>query len=350
MESSNLKDKRSWATAFVVFVCGVIFLELFIRSFVYRKTKNEIHIPDLSWETPAGTHYFQAIEGYGNTYYVANDEIATPFTNGISVVVLGDSYTEGLVVNDDDKYVSIAEKLLHERGIDADLHNFGKSGTHFADEIWFFKYIYPRYKPKIAVFQLNFDDLISENNNDNTDHLNYFIKQSDGSLQIQHQPLSIKSPNELLGFLAQNFSFFGYGNKRFEEIKSSILDNNVAPDNTTTGNLTLGDEATILEKISILQHETAGVKLVIILTPPFPALVNHKIITDNLQYDELVTLLRKIPDLVVIDPSVSFVNLLRINQFPSGFDNSFPGFSHWNKYGNEIVGQLLAGELQDIMQ
>jgi lysophospholipase L1-like esterase len=351
MKLSLLREKRSWVVACVVFVIGLLILELFIRFFVYRRTENAIHDPDII-QTKAGTFYFQAVEGNGTTYYVANDEIETPNTNGLSVVVIGDSFTEGYQVNDNEKYVSVASNLLIERGIDAKLHNFGKSSQKLADDIWLFKYIYQQYKPQIAVFQISTNDLISENNSTNN-KINFFEKQTDGSLQIQHQPIAKQSQNELFRFIIRNSSIVGYGEIRFDSIKRLYLDKYLTSQNTELASIdtiNLINEQTILNKISILKNATAGVKLVIILAPPFPFIKKGMVILDNPQYDELVSFLRNIPDLVVIDPSTAFIDLVNNNHFPSGFDNSPIGIGHWNKNGNAIVGQLLADELQKIIK
>ena len=355
MKLSLLREKRSWVVACVVFVIGLLILELFLRIFVYRKTEYSIHDTDIDWQSKAGTLYFQAVEGFGVTHYVADYEINTvpsPPTNGMSVVVIGDSYTEGYQVNDDEKYVSVAENLLLERGFVANLHNFGRSDNKLADDIWFFNHIYKQYKPQIAVFQLNFDDLIAEYNSNNR-RINFFIKQSDGALQIQHQPIPVQSQNELFNFIFRNSSIISYGAVRFKSISAILLDKYFTSQDTEVTSLEtlyLIYEKTILDKIAILKNATAGVKLVIILAPPFPIIKKDKIILDNPQYDELVSLLKKIPDLVVIDPSTPFVDLLKNNHFPSGFNNSPIGIGHWNKNGNAIVGQLLADELQKIIK
>jgi lysophospholipase L1-like esterase len=349
---STLKEKRSWIIAFGVFVIGLLILELFLRIFVYLKTENQIHSPDFEGQAKAGTVYFQAFEGYGTTHYVATDEIETPYTNGMSVVVFGDSFTEGFQVNDDEKYVSITENLLHERGIEADLHNFGKSSQSLADQIWFYKYIYPQYQPKIAVFQLSLSDFFADNNTYDS-RINYFIKQADGSLQIQHQPIAVQSENKIVRFISRNSSLVSYGITRFNQIRTLILDKYFTSKNvksTSTDTIKLIDEETIFEKMAILKKETAGVKLIIILAPPVPYIENDIIVLDNPQYDKLISSLKKIPDLVVIDPSPTFVDLLKTNHFPSGSINSVPGHGHWNKDGHTIVGQLLADALQKAIQ
>ena len=42
MESSKKKDRLSWFIAFIVFVCGLLILEIFLGSFVYSKDENLI--------------------------------------------------------------------------------------------------------------------------------------------------------------------------------------------------------------------------------------------------------------------------------------------------------------------
>jgi lysophospholipase L1-like esterase len=349
---SEIKDKRSWVAAFVFFVCGLLILELILRVFVYRSNKYGVYNPDLEqYQVAAGTYNFHASEGYGNTFYVAPDEIDTPYKTGTSVIVIGDSYTEGFQVNDDEKYVSIAEQQLNEHGIEADLHNFGKSGQTIADHIWLIKYVFRQYKPKIVVLQLSINDFILGDGKKTP--VNYFIQLSNGSIQFNHKPAAIRPQYELLGFLNRNFSIFGYGYTRYLKYESTFLDKNSVSQNqknTLDENPGLENEETILKKINILKQEIGEAKLVILLTPTFPTIENGEIILNNKQYDELVALFRNTPDLEVIDPSSFFLNSFNRNQCPTGSNISSPCKGHWNKDGHEIVGRLLADELEKIMK
>src|SRR5512143_2260774 len=118
-----------WLMAFL------LILELVVRLFVIRLPYQR-DVPYRGYVPVDNSTAIWGIEGYGTTHYLSNGEIATPDQTGTPVVILGDSFTEALQVNDKEKYVSVAETILHQRGIQADLHNLGASGRSLADYVY----------------------------------------------------------------------------------------------------------------------------------------------------------------------------------------------------------------------
>lgn len=130
--------------------------------------------PDIGKVPMRGTHVLWGTEGYGRTAYSGNGEIATPFTGGPSVVVIGDSHTEALQVDDAAKFISVAETELRRRGQLLDLHNVGFSGGTIAAYVGLGPAVMSRYRPVAVVMQLSSEDFGAETSD--ADHVNCFEK------------------------------------------------------------------------------------------------------------------------------------------------------------------------------
>ena len=52
----------------------------------------------------------------------------------------------------------------------------------------------------------------------------------------------------------------------------------------------------------------------------------------------------------MIDPSQEFNDLADQGQFPRGFINTRPGSGHLNKYGHEVVADLLVKKIEEILK
>jgi hypothetical protein len=98
---------------------------------------------------PDRSCYVRGTEGFGVTCYFANSEIGTPYRGpeGESIVVLGDSYTEATQVSNAEKYVSVTETMLRERGYNVDLHNLGDSNRALADFVYLAPAVNQTYAP-----------------------------------------------------------------------------------------------------------------------------------------------------------------------------------------------------------
>lgn len=351
MELTRTTNRRSWGLAVIVFIAGLLILEIILRTFVYKIPENAINDADWGHEAAKDTYFFQATEGYGLTHYIENGEIATPFTGGSSIVVMGDSFTEGLQVNDDEKYASISEKILRERGYEVDIHNLGSSGLRVPDHIYRFDKIKEEYKPEIVVLQIDYANFLSDQNF-NENQRNYFVEQPDGTLKLQHKSIPVRPAPYLLTLINRSTSLVGYGYNRLLDIKSKILRTYTAPDNIASNviNGSILENKVLLAKISLLEKEFAGEKVIIILASPFPTLRNGIMIMEDPRYNDLVTLFQRASGWEVVDPSAKFMELYHKGRFPSGFNNSSLGEGHWNIDGHAIVGTLLADALEKILQ
>ena len=75
------------------------------------------------------------------------------------VLVLGDSYTIGYEVHQEEAYPSILESYLRRRGFDVEVLNAGMSGSSTAEELVFLEQEGVRYRPDVVVVGFYKNDL-----------------------------------------------------------------------------------------------------------------------------------------------------------------------------------------------
>lgn len=104
------------------------------------------------------------LEGMGTSQWVERGlrRASAPDPSWPSILVLGDSYTEALGVDDDDVFTHRLERKLRAQGSSAQVLNAGRAGSSLADYIA----LAPRYRewfsPRWTVVQLRAADLTTE--------------------------------------------------------------------------------------------------------------------------------------------------------------------------------------------
>jgi lysophospholipase L1-like esterase len=102
----------------------------------YRHTS-----PDGSWE------FFINAQGFRDTSYVPYEKPE----GELRVLVLGDSFTIGYEVAQDETYAAVLERYLEKKGIDAEVINAGMSGNSTAEELVFLENEGMNYDPDVVV-------------------------------------------------------------------------------------------------------------------------------------------------------------------------------------------------------
>ena len=184
---------RYVVAALAGFVLILCLLEVLVRFFVMGPGTLFSSDADIGKVPVTGTRVLWGTEGYGRTDYVRDGEIATPFETGGVVVVLGDSHTEALQVDDAAKFVSVAETELRRRGRLFDPRNLGFSGGTMADYVQLGPSIMSRYHPAVLVIQLSSADFGPETFD--SSHVNHFAREPDGSLRLVHLDMRVGPPS-----------------------------------------------------------------------------------------------------------------------------------------------------------
>jgi hypothetical protein len=309
-------------------------------------------------------------EGHATTHYWKWGEIQTPYYDeqiGNEVIVLGDSHTEGLHIEDDLKFPSIAETALRKDGYDADLHNLGRIGLAMADYISWIPAYQSIFQPKAIVVQITKDDFIEAFHQN---QFNYFVLQKNKELKlVQTQDLSHgfnQRVRKQYYFIPQ-IEEIGY--ERWDLMqKSTKKDPDQKANPEPTENPNPGSTETTSSKpiesinpevflpeltekqLQILINTSKGTPLILILLPSTPYISGDELQMTESEYDQMKEIIARHPEITIIDPLPEFEKLVSAGHLPRGFFNSEPGKGHLNKYGNEIVGQLLAKAIEQVLK
>jgi hypothetical protein len=361
-------QKNNGIFSFIKFLAWLFILlfmlEVFIRIFVIKSPYLHF-VPELGVVPVDNSIAVWGVEGYGVTHYLANGEIVTPQDSGISVVVLGDSYTEALQVHDDEKYVSVAESILHERGYEMNLHNLGASGRCMADYVYIAPFVQRTYSPDIVVLQVSETDFMESMD---VSRQNFFTI-NESSVELTHNEnyyvFNLDLRNALystgLGSLA-NYKLTPVIKEQRLRLARAAAAQPAEQDATTDETLTSGDlnglelkptvfNSTMVQaQVNSLKKAYPNVKLVFFLIPNTPVVQNDIPVLSDDSDNVLVDMLNGLSDVsMVLYPQEEFVQLYTVQRkFPRGFFNTLPGVGHLNSDGNYTAGAALADHLEGI--
>jgi hypothetical protein len=349
----NYFQKHNSLLFFMKFSAWLLFfllvLEIFSRNFI-MKYPSEHFIQGLGNVAIDNSVTVNGIEGFAVTHYLANGEIVTPYQSGVSVVVLGDSFTEAEQVSDDEKYVSVAENILHERGLAMDLRNLGRAGRSLPDYIYIAPFIKRTYSPAVVVVQLEPLDFLESF--DKTKE-NYFVRNG-MSVELMHNEI-FSSNQMVLRNILRSTSFGSLVRYKFKSIdlileKQHQLIATDMPESDASISETEGfDPNDIGMQINALKDAYSDVKLVILVIPGVPTIKKSGLVWDNTADDELIKIFEGIPGLRVLYPRDGFIELYTADKkFPFGFSNTLPNTGHLNSDGHFVVGTALTTYLEEI--
>jgi lysophospholipase L1-like esterase len=326
-------------------------LEVFLRAFVFGPGPKYVFDSELGKIYAAGTSVFRATEGRGLTRYVANGEIATPYSGGESLVVLGDSHTEAYQVNDDEKFVSVAERSLRQKGYEVDLHNLVVSGARIANYVYMSNYVNRHYSPKVLVVQVTEEDFTPQESF-RPARASYFVALADGTLVIKHKP-PVDDSRSRLSIIPQSSALVNYGRYRLDQIRTlmapPVSQAQVASASEAAASPASGVDTVKLE-LQALRRAYPDIPIVILALPHVPRVEGGRIVSQDPQYVALLESIRGAGGFYLVDPLPAFLDLIAQGKLPRGFANTSPGDGHMNVDGHQIVGAALAQQLEEVLR
>jgi lysophospholipase L1-like esterase len=354
----------------------LLILEVFVRVFFIKSPY--LHLIEGLGVVPVDNSVsVWGVEGYGVTHYLGNGEISTPQdSGGISVVVLGDSYTEALQVNDDQKFVSVSESILYERGLEINLHNLGASGRCIADYVYIAPFVQNTYSPDIIVFQISETDFmesmdisrqnffaVKENSVELVRNKNYYVfdlglrnmlySTGLGSLANYKLTPVIKEQRLRLAMAAAQNQAKEQDAVPTPLASDSSNSSSSNPDNSTAAELkpTVFNLAMVQSQFHALREAYPTAKFAFLLIPNSPIIQNDTLILENESDDALSKMLGGFSDASLLYPHEEFVELYTAHQkLPRGFFNTLPGVGHLNPDGNYEIGVALADHLEGLVK
>jgi lysophospholipase L1-like esterase len=321
-------------------------VEIILRVAIYHPPFNLVRTSWFGWVAPQGSFTLYGREGYAITWFEGEipGEIQTPFQGGDNIVVIGDSFTESFQVADNQKYVSVAETILHRDGYNFDLHNLGHSGRTMADYVSKMANYRTIYHPKAVVVQISQDDFVESFN---VGKSNYFIAENSRIVGIVHTG-KYKGKFEVADKLSNNFTFLlpEYLRDRLSALKGQPTSLTQVQDNEVPATPKF-DVNLAQQQMDLLLEASSGTVLILVLSPNAPYISSDHIEMGDSQYENLKTFLSSYPQVILIDPLPEFQNLAISGYLPMGFFNSTqPGVGHFNHQGHEILGELLARTIE----
>lgn len=151
----------------------------------------------------------------------------------IRVLVLGDSFTIGFEVHQEETYAAVIEHYLKQNGVNAEVINAGMSGNSNAEELIFFEQEGWKYQPDIVVLGYYVNDL-----DDNIKSDLYHLVQCELTLNKREYLPAIKISNFLNSFVIyrwlseQSYFLNLIINAITEFSKQRLAQNNMAVINT----------------------------------------------------------------------------------------------------------------------
>lgn len=341
-QTSRQTAREYWLKVALWCALLLVVLELVTRFFIF---KSPTRVDDPLWGTvpPDQSCYVRGTEGFGVTCYFANSEIGTPYRgqDGESIVVLGDSYTEATQVSNSEKYVSVTETMLRERGYNVDLHNLGDSNRTLADFVYLAPEVNATYAPKIVVLQTNPLGLLDSLN---SHRKNYFAVNDHGGLDLVHR--NLKEGNLLYRNIVLSSGLLTYSAFRWNRVVEEAFPN---PNTGERADLATSDE--IIAEIQLLFNAYPDSRIVLLVMPNVPTISETDLAWTNPEDEALLTALAKIDGLKVVYPAKAFRDLYEQQRiFPRGFENTVLNVGHLNHYGHMAVAGVLADALELLLK
>lgn len=139
-------------------VLAVVAVELVVRQTSFKPWVTD---PDFGYVFAPGANVRSAIEGSGSSHWTVHGirRPAPPPPERPAILALGDSFTEAVMVDDDEVYSQRLETLLAADGSPFVVLNLGRSGTTAADYLALADRYRVLFSPRWTVIQIRDDDV-----------------------------------------------------------------------------------------------------------------------------------------------------------------------------------------------
>lgn len=333
---------------------ALLLLELIIR---------QVWVHQRVWEpgyvkigTP-NTQSVWCIEGCGVTHRLAHGERAGYTIDAPKVIVLGDSFTEALEVNDDQTYQYQAQELLKQQGVNLGLVGLGLAGRSVADYVGFAGRHKRLFSPVWTVVTLRDDDLAEDTQRPEKTS---FKRGPDGKLIVSFDEVrSVEAlrdaiwnaPSIFLRYTAYRLDKFKTAAAAEPPIFFGAADDAPRPASPPPG-VSWGREPQtgdyskypVEEELDLLR-QAYDKRLTVVSLPyiDFDANGAAKINDSPIRQRFLAYCAKT--GMSCVEPRAAFLRLARQWRSPFGFPNTRFNYGHMNTDGHAAVGEELAREL-----
>jgi lysophospholipase L1-like esterase len=341
--------------------------ELGARLFIVHSPQRE-YLPEWGVIPVEGSYAMQGLEGYAFQSYFADGEVETPYRDGLSIVVLGDSTTLAAQVAPEENFVSLTETKLRQDGYNVDLHNLGRSARLMSDHVFLAPAVNAAYAPQIVIVQVSLDSFTLSFDPANE---NYFVEEGEGLSLIHQEPPSLRelkyrnlvTLSSLLDHLDFRLRFTldqtakKYLGAGLALGGIAIHDMNALPEADMES---LSQEEDLLRarrqavaQVRALRAAYPNSRLILLVAadPPKVDAATRQIVWETPEDAQLVGVLERMS-------GVKLVYTLKIFQryydeykvLPRGNFNSAFNFGHLNPNGHQAVAEVLTDALEEILK
>ena len=294
-----------------------------------------------------GSHVNWCVEGCGLSYWSDHGVRGLKKPSSGGLLVVGNSFTEALQINDQETYPDILANKLKQRGLSIPVVNAGHGALAIADYIAFAKRHQDLFQPKWTVVQLLERDL-TEVTWSSSGHNHFTMKSGILGLETGHvwthaEVDAYYAQGGLRGFYNRHpIRLLGIGKERFRQM---IAESQTAVRSEEANAIPAGPNKTndfpIEEELAMLFK--AYDRKVTILWIPSVEFKSRAIVKSPIR--ERVFLYCRANRLSCVEPEQGFSELVSRWQSPFGFPNSKFNDGHMNAAGNAAVAGELALEI-----
>lgn len=285
----------------------------------------------------------QTEEGSSRTVFDSNGiRLSPPPAPGakIRILAVGDSFTEGLQVADDETFCFLLQKRLRQDGFDAEVVNAGILGgapavyEHEAD------FLKSRYRPTLTVLQVNEGDFKNELFDPSK---TFYYKNDSGRLRVVENH-HLDSGSALAARLQKfhvptNWSVVYLGALRLKDVLIRHSDGGDAAKAPASGAAAPEDGAAAAD--TVLARMKAIYANPVVVYIPWCSYLDRPETPDA--YDRAIEAAGQKNCLDLLSMRSTFVSEFERSHRPSqGFDNTnYEGFGHINALGHALIAQRL---------
>jgi len=299
---------------------------------------------------PNGTTVWR-LEGSGISHRDANGYRLGYAPGRPSVLVLGDSFTEALHVDDDQVYTFLAQQRLERLGIPLSVVNAGVAGRSAADYVAFADRHKSLVHPVWTVVTIRENDLYEDAF---VPGKTRFVRGEDGKLTtLIDEPRALPRLRDLIWdnpSVLVRYTFYRFHKLAEEAEKDPPLFHGAAAEKKGDAHSNEGpegDEVGPLEEVLDLLRGAYDGRLTLLNLPYLEVSPPH--ITPGTTWQKVLAYCAR-TGMSCIEPTEEFLRLARAHKAPFGFLNTEFNSGHLNADGHAAVAEALARELARLKQ
>lgn len=340
-ENRPSKDWLARLRAMIPAVCGIA-LSLLTFEVAFRLLLFQTIRLDPIAHLPVATVTHRLGEGFGVSHWDANGIRRSPYScsNCARVLVIGDSYTEALQVNDDQTYAAVAEAILAGTK-PVRLLNAGIAAASPADYALQAARYRKSIQPAWVVIQLNADDLGHDAFAPDKVH---FHQSIDGLTVVVPAPYSYGRITKTLKYIRERSALANYAIARLDIARQGPKSPPLfrAESESRARAVPEAPQSYPLETELGLLRALYGDRITFLFLPLFDKPLEN----EELRFDRYC----RATNVSCVNFRASFAEFQRTGTAPYGFPNSGFGGGHLNPDGHAAVARLLANELRRLQQ